>query len=636
MNAVKEMKKRVLVAGVVFVLLMGLIIFRFTTFQVIKGEEFRQLAEGQRTLQTKLLQERGVIEVTDKYSTKPYLVATNVTRQLLFVDPALVEDPVELSQTLSSILQIDQAELLAKISDKTKRYVPIRKQLSDDMLARIKELKIRGLGFDPELVRVNPEKEFLAHVLGFVGYDGDKRVGLYGIERAFESFLAGKQGRILQEGDSRGRWIFGSKRDVEEPVNGSTILLTVDRSIQYKVEEVLKEAIDTHKADGGSAIVMDPKTGMVLAMASYPTFDVNEYSKAKDPAVFNNNALIEPYEPGSVFKAVTMAAALDTEKVTPDSTYTDTGQVAIDKFVIKNSDQKAHGKRTMTQVMEESLNTGVIYAKNLVGNEKFYEYIKRFGFGEKTGIELPEAKGNLDNLKAKILVNYHTASFGQGILVTPIQLVCAYAAMANKGVMMRPYIVQSVLNEDGTSQNTSPIAVSRVISEKTSEEISKMLVSVVESGHGKKAAVPGYFIAGKTGTAQVPKKNDRGYEEGNNIGTFVGYGPVENPRFVAIVRINHPRTVEYAESTAAPAFGKIAEFVLDYMNIPPNREVSEKVREASAEKAAKEKEEAVKDRVESATSTPSAVAPTKSVSTNPSQTTTSSQSSGLKNASSTP
>ena len=316
---------------------------------------------------------------------------------------------------------------------------------------------------------------------------------------------------------------------------------------------------------------MDPKTGAVLAMANYPSFDPNAYSKVKDVAAFNNLATVGSYEPGSVFKPLTMAAAVNEGKVTAETTYVDSGSAEIDGYTIKNSDEKAHGTQTMSQVLEESLNTGVIFAKNQIGNEKFLQYVKKFGFGQPTGIELPEAKGDLSGLTGNISVNYATASFGQGISVTPIQMMQSFTALANNGTMMRPYIIQSRVTESGKVIETKPEQMGQVVTSQTAASVTGMLVNVVELGHGKKASVPGYYVAGKTGTAQVPRKDGRGYEPNNNIGTFIGYAPANDAKFLMLVRVNHPRNVAFAESSAAPAFGTMAQFLLNYYDIAPTR-----------------------------------------------------------------
>ncbi|MDD5291368.1 MAG: penicillin-binding protein 2, partial [Patescibacteria group bacterium] len=333
-------------------------------------------------------------------------------------------------------------------------------------------------------------------------------------------------------------------------------------------------------ADGGSIIVMDPKTGAVIAMCSYPDFDPNNYDQVKDINIFNNPAIFAQYEPGSVFKPITMAAALDQGKVTPETTYKDEGQVMITGWPkpIKNSDFDSfggHGEVNMTSVLENSLNTGAIFAMQQTGADVFANYVKNFGFGENTGIELSgEASGDIRNLTvAKIKpIDAAVASFGQGISVTPIQLVGAYAAIANGGILMKPYIVKEIDHPDGTKDITEPKEIRRVISEKAATLLGGMLVNVVEEGHGKKAGVKGYYVAGKTGTAQVPKKDGLGYQSGVNIGSFAGFAPADDPQFAMLVRIDHPRDVSWAESSAAPLFGEIAEFLLQYYQVPKTRE----------------------------------------------------------------
>jgi cell division protein FtsI (penicillin-binding protein 3) len=563
--------KRVVVLTIVLLVFFGITFTRLFFLQVVQADEYRALAEDQYTLVKKLTPTRGEIKVTDKFSPTPYTVATNIEKDLVFAIPSAISDTRQTAEALSPVLGIPVADIEAKLTDKSKKYVPLKKQLTETEVEKIKELKLTGISFDPQITRFYPEKNFLSSVLGYVGFKGDERKGLYGLESYFDQELAGVPGSLSQEKDAGGSWIFGAKRELRAAEDGQTLLLTIDKTIQFKVESVLKEAVEKNQADSGSIVVTDPKTGAVLAMASYPDFDPNEYNKTEDVSYFNNLNTIGNYEPGSVFKAFTMAASIDQGKIGPNTTYTDTGKVEIDNYTIQNSDKKAHGVQTMTQALEESLNTGVIFAKEQIGNAKFADYLRKFGFGEKTGIELPETAGNLLNLKGNIRVNYHTATFGQGISVTPIQLAQGYGALANGGAMMKPFVVQSKISTDGKAEVTKPEKVGNPISEKTASTVSAMLVNVVENGHGKRAAVPGYYIAGKTGTAQVPRKDGKGYEENNNIGSFAGYGPVEDPKFVIIVRINHPRTVQYAESTAGPAFGQIAQFILNYFNIPPTR-----------------------------------------------------------------
>lgn len=544
---------------------------RLFQLQAVNGSYYKSVAEEQYEFFQKLHPTRGEIKIVDRQTKATYIVATSIKKPLVYAVPKEVKEVKQTVRELALILGLDESEIEKKIQEGSKSYVPLKKNLTPVEIEKINAKKFAGINFDYETIRHYPENNLLSQVLGFVGYKDTERVGIYGLERYFETELKGKEGSIKQEKSSGGAWIFGGRREVVPVQDGDNLLLTIDRNIQFKAESVLQNAVTTHLADSGTIIVMDPKTGAVLAMANYPDFNLNEYNKVEDVGVFNNLATQSAYEPGSVFKAFTMAAALNEGKIQPDSTYVDTGKVVIDKYTIMNSDKKAYGEQTMTQVMEKSLNTGVIFAKNQIGNQQFLKYLKAFGFGNQSGIELMENRGSLENLSGNIETNYMTASFGQGITVTPIQLIKAYGALANNGVMMKPYLVQSRIISDGRVINTDPIAETRVINEKTANMLTAMLVNVIDNGHGKKAGVKGYYIAGKTGTAQVPKANGRGYEENNNIGSFVGYGPVENPRFVVLVRINHPRTVSFAESTAAPAFGELAQFLVNYYNIAPTR-----------------------------------------------------------------
>jgi len=560
----------------VFLLLFLIVMVgRLFTLQVVSGSYYKELAGSQYARKSKLTASRGEIKINDKLSNVPYAVATNIEKQIVWADPRAITDIDKTAELLSPIIKIDVEELKPKMSDKTKKYVQLKRQLTDEEVEEIAKLELPGIAFDAETTRFYPEKSFLSQVLGFVGYKGDDKVGLYGLERYFEKDLAGINGVLQEDKDTSGAWIFGSKREFIPAVDGTNLLLTIDKNIQYQAERILKDAVAEHQADSGSLIVMDPKTGAILSMANHyasdPEYDPNQYNKATDPDVYNNMATVGSYEPGSIFKPLTMAAAINEGKVTAETKYVDTGFIDVDGFKIKNSDELAHGEQTMTQVLEESLNTGAIFAKEQIGNETFFSYVKKFGFGKATGIELPETPGNLDNLRGNIKVNYDTATFGQGISVTPIQLVQAFSALANGGKMVKPHIVQAEVHPDGRTEETKPANTVQVIDAKTASTITGMLTSVVEVGHGKRAGVPGYYIAGKTGTAQVSRKDSQGYEENNNIGSFIGYGPVEDPRFVMLVRINHPRTVKFAETTAAPAFGKLAQFMLSYFNIPPTR-----------------------------------------------------------------
>ena len=440
-----------------------------------------------------------------------------------------------------------------------------------------KELAVAGLGFSLSAYRFYPEANIGANLIGFYGYDdqGVNQAGRYGLEEFFNQELAGRPGSIKVERDAKGDAIIINDREYQKAEDGDDLILTINRSIQYLACQKLNQAVLKHGADGGSVIIMEPTTGAILAMCSNPDYDGNNYQEVADIKVYTNPAIFSQYEPGSIFKAITMAMALDQGKVTPQTTYNDTGRVKLNNYIIENSDRKANGVQNMRDVLNKSLNTGAIFAMRQIGADVFGDYLKNFGFGEKTGIELAgESKGDIKSFLKKPAQEIYaaTASFGQGIAVTPLQMISAFQALANNGRQMKPYLVKEIIKPDGSKITTAPMLVGRVISEKAATIIDGMLVDVVENGHGKKAGVAGYWVAGKTGTAQVPRKDGRGYQVGAHIGSFAGFAPVDDPKFVMLVRIDQPRDVEWAESSAAPLFGELAEYMLNYWQVPKQRQ----------------------------------------------------------------
>jgi len=438
------------------------------------------------------------------------------------------------------------------------------------------QVKLTGFDFEIKKFRYYPEDNIGSHILGFVSYADDMGVGKYGLEEFFNEELTGKTGFLKGERGVQNS-IIVNDREYVKPVTGSDLVLTIDRSVQFYACEQLKKTVDKFQAKGGTIIAIDAKTGAVLAMCSVPDFNPNDYRNVSDISVFNNPAIFDQYEPGSVFKAITMSIALDQNKVTPSTTYNDPGEIYINGWPkpIRNSDfdtKGGHGVVNMNYVLEYSLNTGAIFAMRQTGANTFADYVKKFGFGEKTGIELgSEASGNINNLLKRNIrdIDAATASFGQGLSVTPLQMVSAYQVFANKGVLMKPYIVKQIKHSDGSTDNISPVQERQVISEKTATTILGMLANVVQSGHAKKAAIPGYYIGGKTGTAQIAVNGK--YTIGRYNHTFVGIAPIDNPRFVMLTRIDSPKGIQYAESSALPLWTDIATFMLQYYQVPKNK-----------------------------------------------------------------
>jgi cell division protein FtsI/penicillin-binding protein 2 len=551
---------------------IGLIILRLFHLQVVNHEYYEAIASGQHGYEKTILPNRGDIYLS-RVNEDPLLVATNVNKHLVYAVPKEVTDPATVASQLAPLLNFSGQDIINRLASGNQNYLVLKKQLPDEIADQIKALGLSGINLEKETLRFYPENNLASHILGFLGFQGDERVGQYGIEGRYEKELAGQAGIEGIESDVAGRWIAFGNRDYVPGRDGDDIYLTIDSAIQFEAQEVLKATIEQHSADSGSVVVLNPKTGAIMAMAGYPDFDPNIYNQVENIGVYSNSLLAANYEPGSVFKPITMSAALNEGAVTPETTYEDTGVVRLDGYNINNSDNKSYGVQTMNDALEKSLNTGLVFVEQQLGHKKFEKYVKRFGFGGLWNIELPgEVIGNIDNLDKSGDIFFATASFGQGISVTPLQLVVAYTALANGGKMMRPYVVENVVHADQTEEKTFPEEVEQVITPKTAATISAMLVNVVENGHGKRAAVPGYYIAGKTGTAQVPYTDRAGYDPDKTIGSFIGFGPVDNPQFLMLVRIDNPEGVRFAESTAAPAFGQIASFILNYLQIPPSRQ----------------------------------------------------------------
>lgn len=556
------------------VLLLGnlVIIGRLFKIQVMDYGFYSVLAANEHEIYKTLSPKRGEIYVRGNAEEQPLIpLVTNQSQEMLYAIPKFVEDPEQLSEDLAEILDVDEENLLAKLSKEGDPYEPIKRRLSIEEVDQVQELDVQGLGFIKENWRYYVQGDLGAQVLGFVGFVDEERRGLYGVEGHFDEELAGVPGELVAEKDVAGRWIALTEKKLVEAQDGSDIVLTLDKSIQFVACDELAKAAVRFAADSGSVTIMDPKTGRILAMCTYPSFDPNDYSNVDSARVYNNNATFDAYEPGSIFKPITMAIALDQGKVTPNTTYEDTGLVKIDIYDIQNSDKKAHGIQTMVNVLEKSLNTGVIFASDQVGLDTFRSYVHKFGFGEKTGIQLDsESSGNIKSLDIQNSPIYlATASFGQGITVTPIQMVQAFGAFANEGVMMKPYIVDEIIHSDGSSYTTSPEEISQVVSSRTAALLNGMMVSVVKNGHAGAADVPGYYVAGKTGTAQVA---ERGEYRGKTVHSFIGFAPVDDPKFVMLTRLDNPKNAEFSSSTAAPLFGDIAKFLMQYYQIPPEFE----------------------------------------------------------------
>jgi len=539
------------------------IIGRLFYLQIIQGDYWKALAQGQQKFHVEFSGDRGEIYLSSR-DENPYPLAVNRDWDLAYLSPAEIclekNDAEEIALKISEILSLDKEWVLSRINREKSMYEKIKDRITPEETELLIQADIPGLHIKQEKVRYYPQEELAAQVVGFVG--GEKE-GQYGIEGYYNEILKGE--KTFQEGE---RWPKGYliNRALKKPKEGENLILTIDYNIQFMAEKILNEAQKNLDFESATIIVSDPYTGKVLALANYPSFNPNNYRQEENLRVFKNQAIQTIFEPGSIFKSITLAIALEENKITPQTSYVDEGFVKIHGYTLRNYAQRVWGRQTMTEVLEKSINTGVVLAQRMVGNETFLEYLERLELFEPTGIDLQgEVFSQNLSFKEGYEVNFANASYGQGIGLTSMQIVKAFSALANGGKIYDPFIVE---------RDNPIIQGRRVFSPQTSSQITSMMVSVTENGFAKTARVPGYYVAGKTGTAQVSWAslgiNQRGYSD-KTIQSFVGYAPAFDPAFVILVKLDNPkaRTAEYS---AAPIFGELAKYILDYYQIAPDRE----------------------------------------------------------------
>jgi len=553
----------------IFLALLAAVILRVFSLAIVEHRRFALAAGEQQNLLQVIPSRRGAIYGQDKSGNLQPL-AIQKTFWTLVAIPKELADAEAAAGALAGILGRPEEEFRLKLAKQDDPYEVLSRKLDEAAADRVRTLHLRGLALVEETRRVYPKGTLAASALGFVNYqDGEER-GEYGIERHYDASLRGERGLFEGAKDASGSWVAIGRRILNPPVDGDAVVLTLDPNIQFRVESELAALREKWQAESAAAVVLEPKTGRILALAALPAFDPNEYARERDYAVFRVPIIDAQFELGSVFKPITMAAGIYEGVIRPDTAYEDPGSRKINGFTVSNFDGRSHGVQTMTQVLEKSLNTGAIFAGERLGKEKFLAAVKRFGFGEKTGVDFPgEVAGDISNLGANRDIEYATASFGQGIAVTPLQMAAAIGAVANHGVLMRPYLVEKIVDANGIEEVRRPQEVRRVVSAETAETVSKMLVSVVRNGFDKHAQTPGYFVAAKTGTAQIPLKDGRGYSD-EVIHTFVGYAPAFDPKFLILIQLNRPKGNRFAANTITPAFKNLSEFLFSYFEIPPD------------------------------------------------------------------
>jgi len=529
--------------------------------QVLKKEQLYKLAAQQQLVQIPFVPKRGII-----YDRKENELAVSIEVDSVYADPPKVVDVNRTARDLVPILQIDRQELRQRLKSH-RSFEWIQRKISPREAAEIKVLQLPGIYFLKENRRFYPNSQLAAQIIGFVGLDSK---GLEGVEFQYDALLNGRNHIWTMERDALGREIMMGDPLFEQEDHHKNIYLTLDKNIQYVAEMELSRAVQKWGAKGGIVIAMDPQTGKILAMASYPFFNPNQFIQYQ-PKFWRNRTISDAFEPGSLFKAFLSAAALEEKVVQPsDSFFCENGSYAVYDRTIH--DHSKHGWLTFQQIIKLSSNIGASKVGEKMGKERFYKYICAFGFGEKTRIDLPgEAKGIVHHPRYWPPVALDTISFGQGISVTGIQLAVALSAIANGGFLMKPYTVEKITNEKGeVSQSFQPQVVRRVISEETAKKVTALLKTTTEKGGTGEGAVPmGFEVAGKTGTAQKVEPLLGGYSEDRFSSGFMGFAPADDPKIVLLVVIDEPRGESYGGIVAAPVFKAIMEKVLPYLNVMP-------------------------------------------------------------------
>jgi cell division protein FtsI/penicillin-binding protein 2 len=496
------------------------------------------------------------------------LLATTVPLRSLYAIPKRIGDVAARQAAAAKLAPIlgTTSDAVTAALDSGAEWLYLRRRLPEESARAIEVLGIVGLGFETEPKRLYPNDALGAHVLGFVNDDG---LGQYGIEGQYDTLLRGLPGRLVVERDPKDRELAIGLRTAMAPVDGADLTLTLDVVIQTSVERWLKDAMDREKATSGSVIVLDPRDGALLALASYPTYDPSSVAKA-DPQALMDRAVSWTFEPGSTMKAITIAAAIDQHVVTPNTTYVDRGCAVIGGRTLCNALGKSYGTSTVTQILEHSANAGAVFVASKLGAEQLHSYLGAFGFGRKTGVDLSaEAAGDVRPLAEWYPVDLGTIAFGQGVAISPLQLAAAYAALANGGTLYRPYVVAARRDADG-EHRTAPVAVGHPVSADTAATLRTMLISTVDNGIANGATVPHFSVAGKTGTAQIPSDDGR-YIDDAYISSFAGFAPANDPRFVVVIVLERPQSKLLGTVTAMSTFRNIAQDALRSMRVQPDR-----------------------------------------------------------------
>lgn len=536
---------------------------RLVFIQAVQADKFDRLARAQRFRQLDLSPERGTI-----YDRKSEILAISVDMDTVYATPYQVKKAHRTARQLAAALGEDENAIYKKLTAKS-GFAYIKRKVDKTTANRVKKLGLAGIGLAPESKRFYPGKTIASQAIGFVGLDNN---GLAGIEQRFDSYLKGHPGRLTMEQDPAGRPIPGGQFKLRQPTNGQNLVLTIDKEIQYKAQVELKKAVKKWQARGGWMIVMGSKTGEVYAMANEPTFDLNKFYKAK-PELFTNRALSDAYEPGSTMKIVTAAAALEERLYSPSTAFNLPGTISIGGHTIHEAHSRGTEMFTFTQIVTRSSNIGAVTMGMALGKDRLYNYTTgRFSLNTITGIELPgEGQGYVPPPNIWSASTIGNIPFGQGLSATALEMIRTVNVVAAGGQLIQPRIVKQIIDSNGRALAIKkPKEQGRqVISRPTANTMAVILREAVEKGTGQSAKIPGYEVAGKTGTAQKPKVGARGYDPGKYISTFIGFTPVRDPALTILIAIDEPKGEIYGGVVAAPLFAAVGEYALQRLKIEP-------------------------------------------------------------------
>ncbi len=550
----------------------GILIARLFMVQVLNQNYYLNEADKQYATPAGNIFERGSI-FFERKDGQLVSAATQTTGFKIAINPSTIKNTDEIYEKLSQIIILDKEAFLNTISKTSDTYEEIAHRLTKEEADAISALDIDDLKIHKEKWRFYPGGNMASHTLGLVGYKGDEIGGRYGLERMYNAELTRDKDSLYVNFFAE---VFSNinKTFFENKVKSGNIVTTIEPVVQGFFEQKLSEVKEKYSIDAIGGIIMNPMDGSIYAISAKPDFDPNDFSKVKNASLFANPFVENVYEFGSVVKPLVMASALDAGAVTANTKYTDTGSVIVEKKEIFNFDKKGRGANTtMQDVLNQSLNTGMVYAYQHLGKEKFRDYMLAFGIKDKTGIDLPnETSGLVGNLNSPREIEYANASFGQGIALTPIEITRALASLGNGGNLVTPHIVKSIKYEDGTKKEMTYPTIPTKISAETREEITRMLVTVMDkSPKGGLAKIENYSIAVKTGTAQVAKEGGGGYYEDRHTHSFFGYLPAYDPQFIVFLYAINPKGVPYASVTWADPFLDVAKFLINYYEVPPDR-----------------------------------------------------------------